>query len=94
MAAKHTPGPWIVPDGGGRPAIYGGDETHIATLADTGDVMEANARLIAAAPGMFEALLAIAQFPMDPANRDMTFSQACAAMAELAHAALASANAP
>jgi len=59
MNSTHTPGPWIVPDGGIRPTVYTEDGQHIATLYDCGDVMEANARLIAAAPDMYDALKAL-----------------------------------
>lgn len=57
MTTKHTPGPWSVPDGGMAPTICTADEsTLIATLAGTGDEMEANAALMKAAPEMLAAL--------------------------------------
>ena len=56
VAPKHTPGPWEVPEGGFYPIIASADGDHIATLAGTGDMMEANASLIAAAPTMLNTL--------------------------------------
>jgi hypothetical protein len=54
----------MVPNGGIYPTVTNGDESEcICTLADTGDVMEANARLIAAAPDMLAALREIAVYP-------------------------------
>jgi hypothetical protein len=56
--SKHTPTPWTVPDGGIRPAIYTADEVeHIATMADTGDEMEANAAFIVRAVNSHDALV-------------------------------------
>jgi len=63
-AAKHTPGPWewdcgiIPPDGPGRYAdIYkDGGDLIIATFNDQIAEGHANARLIAAAPDLLEAL--------------------------------------
>lgn len=59
---KHTPGPWIAttnryPDGqyNGRPYVYSSKHGHIAEafMVEAG---EANARLIAAAPELLQAL--------------------------------------
>lgn len=61
-------------------------EMPIATLhgfAGT-DAQEYNGRLIAAAPDMLAALAKIATFTRDPANKDMTFSEAVSAMTEIA----------
>ncbi len=55
-SAKHTPGNWAVPDGGVYPMVATHDSTIICVLNDTGDVMEANARLMAAAPDLLAAL--------------------------------------
>ena len=57
-AATHTPGPWetsrdAVPDGHTQITVYAeGSGERVATVFQT----EANARLIAAAPELFEAL--------------------------------------
>lgn len=57
--SKHTPTPWGVPDGGTQPTITTADESkHIATMADTGDEMEANAAFIVRAVNCHEALVA------------------------------------
>jgi hypothetical protein len=79
MSAKHTPGPWVVipPRIGAAITIYGADRefpvattcsnTSPATMqAHRDGTVAANARLIAAAPELLEALLACveAQQPM------------------------------
>ena len=55
--SEHTPGPWSEsPDGS---TIYGVDGVPVARIAAAGrpgDARSANARLIAAAPDMLEAL--------------------------------------
>ena len=63
--SKHTPGPWAMPDSGqgriSKVGVNGGWDGMIAT-ADCGDYARsrseglANARLIAAAPELLEAL--------------------------------------
>jgi hypothetical protein len=59
---KHTPGPWLAIEEGGaaEPAIISGDEIYIASahvgMKDWDSVTWANARLIAAAPDLLEAL--------------------------------------
>lgn len=53
---KHTPAPWIAhpsPESDGKYHVFNGDGDYL-TLDD--DVHEANARLIAAAPELLEAL--------------------------------------
>lgn len=65
MMSKHTPGPWAMPDSGqgriSKVGANGGWDGLIAT-ADCGDYARsreeglANARLIAAAPNLLEAL--------------------------------------
>lgn len=59
--SQHTPGPWKVEDGifvvgPDRVSIFGG-----ASTKRSDDVCEANARLIAAAPEMFEYLCNLAR---------------------------------
>lgn len=60
---KFTPGPWTV-DGAGRWALVrGADMAIVATRHRLpGDVHEANARLIAAAPKMLAALEQVARY--------------------------------
>jgi hypothetical protein len=51
------------------------------------------ARLLAVNAGLLTALRLIADFPNAPGNRDLTFSEAVAQMADLARAAIAQAEA-
>ena len=53
---KGTPGPWIVGGKEGNKLSVNADPYFVA-LVDDGDSQEANARLIAAAPELLEALL-------------------------------------
>lgn len=57
MSAAHTPGPWAV-SGAGRHALVRGEDLTIVAVRHRleGDVHEANACLIAAAPDLLEAL--------------------------------------
>lgn len=66
--SNFTPGPWRISERAGRlgkPAIFAADNP--MCIADLGIGMDdrsaANARLIAAAPEMFEALKAFMQLP-------------------------------
>lgn len=70
MSARYTPGPWVTADGYGP--IEGGtavQSTHDSNLicSCTGyygrDGAQANARLIAAAPELLEALQMLLEFP-------------------------------
>lgn len=78
--AKHTPGPWCVqpvPDGGMTAVLQEGDGYESDDQSSWpnggfdiaecfGPAQEANARLIAAAPEMLEALMAVEQYlPFD-----------------------------
>lgn len=65
MDAKHTSGPWTVEEYGDDEApslvIHNGSETRVCFMATPGSHgdparIEANARLIAAAPELYEAL--------------------------------------
>jgi hypothetical protein len=57
----HTPSPWHLGKRGGNPAIYGKDGTEVAEiLHGLTPEWRANARLIAAAPEMLEALQSLA----------------------------------
>jgi hypothetical protein len=71
MSGQHTPGPWIPADAAdNRVVIYGGDRC-ICLVGDQGDpVVDADARLMAAAPELLAALEAFtdttnAQCPVD-----------------------------
>lgn len=57
MSAAHTPGPWSAAEGG---HVYAPDLTLVA-VAQHGRQKEANARLVAAAPELLEALIACAE---------------------------------
>ena len=72
---EHTPGPWsyrsLPKDNRDLNRVYwvdGPDHSHIADIFSTGDMAEANAALIAAAPDLLEALIellghAVEQYP-------------------------------
>ena len=67
MKAKHTTGPWVIDWNVSRLDIFGADETTlVASLRRSplsqaiDEAARANARLIAAAPEMYEAIAAIA----------------------------------
>ena len=70
MNTKHTPGTWHLGKAGANSAIYGPKGEWIATVPDMLPDSEqmANARLIAAAPGLLEALYQIATY--DPTKWD------------------------
>lgn len=62
---QHTPGPWRIANTNFRPKVFAADDRLIADCANihrrTQDEMEANARLITAAPDMFVALEGLIQ---------------------------------
>jgi hypothetical protein len=103
--SKSTPGPWFV--SGVRFRMNGSEwiavnrynealkrDDNVACIGydpRTGDG-QVDARLIAAAPTMLEALELIADFPSASGNRDMTFSEAVSEMAHIAFAAIAAAK--
>ena len=67
MEAKHTTGPWIIDWNVSRLDIFGADETTLVASLRRSSLSQAideaarsNARLIAAAPEMYEAIAAIA----------------------------------
>ena len=67
METKHTTGPWVIDWNVSRLDIFGADETTLvaslrrSTLSQAIDeAARSNARLIAAAPEMYEAIAAIA----------------------------------
>lgn len=53
---KHTPAPWVCYPSGTNDALYSVLDQHANWLTTDDDVHEANARLIAAAPDLLEAL--------------------------------------
>lgn len=65
MSAQHTPGPWTVSeDDSNGQAVVRGEHIEVATcwhhcVVEIEREMRANARLIAAAPAMLEALRAM-----------------------------------
>lgn len=83
MSAKHTPGPWLIEKDGSAEhrnkanVIRGADGTMIVY----GQANDADARLIAAAPDLLDAL----QVMLDAAQHDIT--QEC----DIARAAIAKA---
>lgn len=83
----HTPGPWKVAHRMGRPVVVNSTPTHGGpldiceaythplaheTISDALEVSEANARLIAAAPDLLQALkeLCADKYLADPINAD------------------------
>src|SRR4051812_32191281 len=76
--AAHTPGPWEfkVEDGGDFVRVFSEEWGGIATLHDPlarelnrTDMLEANGRLIAAAPSLLAALQAIVDLPAHPMRK-------------------------
>ena len=81
---KHTPGPWFSQyDDNGFYEI--GSEAVSLRLAFTfgeGDTDEANARLMAAAPDLLEALNAMVEYTSSQEYDHAAVKQACAAIAK------------
>jgi hypothetical protein len=77
-AAKHTPGPWVQDTLGGT-AVFGGGElvADCAPTAFVGKYAIANARLIAAAPTMLEALRNIEAWAASPGECTLDVMRAC-----------------
>jgi hypothetical protein len=76
----HTPAPWHLGKRGGNPAIYGKDGTEVAEiLHGLTPEWRANARLIAAAPEMLEALQSLTH----PMASDEDLSHALAVIAKV-----------
>jgi hypothetical protein len=92
VSAEHTPGPWHASEeaAGNNPDIYIEAPGH-GTVAEIGGgplpVRRANARLIAAAPAMKEALEKIARYQGEHDGQD--FDTAFQAVEKIARAALA-----
>lgn len=65
MTTKHTPGPWRYEAGrdGRPPYVIRGTEGGFVVVGMTADRQEADARLIAAAPELLQALEAIVNDP-------------------------------
>ena len=73
MSIKHTPGPWVIDSDGDGKANAIVTSTHTASLdddicevyggnKDDDDIRKANARLIAAAPELLEAIREVVGF--------------------------------
>ena len=71
MIKTHTPGPWEACDPGdysdfdGQSVVILGDDRRMAVVQGDSDEAVANARLIAAAPAMLEALRDIRSWLLD-----------------------------
>lgn len=92
--SKHTPGPWRVKQlNAGRqdePRYISANSRHLSIARVNADErldVEANARLIASAPDLLEALRRIAYEPFGPS--DATHEQVLEAITGLARAAIA-----
>jgi hypothetical protein len=93
---KHTPGPWEVVPGDDymiSAAAYPADFPHLCKADDTGDMLayvgnrtadfgEANARLIAAAPDLLEALESVLGNCLDSEGLAAAHAKARAAIAK------------
>lgn len=92
---KHTPGPWIVCIGN-EGSIFGdqdndvhnGDHPYIGTVAGIGvdkDIPEctANAKLISAAPDMYEIIKELYEFSMSTGVRGLIFPKLDAVMTKV-----------
>jgi hypothetical protein len=91
MDTKHTPGPWEFVKYAGNVTMierhertgYGYQQTNIARVLPVSEALDANARLIAAAPDMLEALEgARAALIAYGAGDGATFKGVCAAIAK------------
>lgn len=89
MATKHTPGPWQYAFEGGTVAfIVEADGTTVAKVSVTENstahtALSANARLIAAAPDLLEALADLLhQAKFSEGEGGWDFDQACSAIAK------------
>ena len=91
MKTQHTPGPWDVEPKGSRHFVDGADGLTVAYLDRAGvrerAEIEANARLIAAAPDLLAALYSIATDP------SAIYSGVNAHIGDIARAAIAKATA-
>ena len=98
MSAKHTPGPWSVDEPWQVWAESAGAYVAITQVEEfetlPRDQIEANARLIAAAPTMYEALTLIANTdPVDAALGPQRAVRIARAAIGVARAAIAKAEA-
>ena len=95
MSANHTPGPWAVGALTDCTVTAGRNGLHVAYPATIGmgHAVEANARLIAAAPDLLKALERIL-YAHDTGNNGASMGEAvlCRHYAEMARAAIAKAT--
>lgn len=97
MSAKHTPGPWEackVGDYGdydGRCLVVLGDDMRVAVALGEDKTAKANARLIAAAPDLLDALQDLVAMLPDPEldNDDVQKALVCNALAAIKKAGAA-----
>lgn len=78
--ARHTPGPWAVSEAAtidGNFMVVGGSGASFGLLAEVilDEEAEANARLIAAAPELLEALKDVRAWIMDPFTEEDAASE-------------------
>lgn len=82
MNTKHTPGPWTIPDFGPPISIEANRQDEVWCVAEVGngempsDEEEANARLISAAPDLFEACNRLL-FWMDNSEVNIDLTEMC-----------------
>ena len=83
--SKHTPGPWRVVDSWNDHMVEGQNGEEIIWQDgphNTPAIKEANARLIAAAPDLLEALVMVLDDPNALDGRPRTYEIVCAAIAK------------
>ena len=82
---KHTPGPWKIVDAWNDYMVEGQNGEEIIWQDgphDTPTINEANARLIAAAPDLLDALVMVLDDPNALDGRPRTYEIVCAAIAK------------
>ena len=83
--SKHTPGPWRVVDSWNDYMVEGQNGEEIIWQDgphETPTINEANARLIAAAPDLLDALVMVLDDPNALDGRPRTYEIVCAAIAK------------
>ena len=92
--SKHTPGPWECMGGAGATVVVADGDSVVASLRDRfGGSVAHDARLIAAAPELLEALQKIGALSSSPDAGKMAMDRALSAIEEIVSDALSKVNA-